>query len=141
MQTRSEIEQLIEGREIIKEIHPELTYNELDANIENLWSVLFTTGYLTQRGEIENGRYHLAIPNREIRNLFIRQIREWFKESVGNDRRKLDNLCEAFLKKDAELIEELLGEYLWNTISIRDTAVFESKKELLSWYFTWSFGV
>lgn len=129
LQTRSEIEQLIEGREIIKEIHPELTYNELDANIENLWSVLFTTGYLTQRGEIENGRFHLAIPNREIRNLFIRQIREWFKESVGNDRRKLDNLCEAFLKKDAELIEELLGEYLWNTISIRDTAVFESKKE------------
>ena len=129
LQTRNEIEQLIEGREIIKEIRPELTYNELDNSIENLWSVLFTTGYLTQRGEIENDRYRMVIPNREIKNLFIRQIREWFKESVINDSRKLDKLCEAFLKKDAGQIEELLGEYLWNTISIRDTAVSEPKKE------------
>ena len=84
---------------------------------------------MTQRGEIENDRYRLVIPNREIKNLFIRQIREWFKESVINDSRKLDKLCEAFLKKDAGQIEELLGEYLWNTISIRDTAVSEPKKE------------
>ena len=100
MQTRNEIEQLIVGEEIIKEIRQELqTYSELDNSIENLWSVLFTTGYLTQHGACGDDRYALVIPNQEIRKLFIRQIREWFRESAGNDRSKLDTFCSAFLEK------------------------------------------
>lgn len=121
-QTRSEIEQLIVGETITKEIRQELTYNELDTTIENLWSVLFTTGYLTQRGRIDGKKYRLAIPNRELRELFVSQIREWFKESVGKDRKSLDNFCEAFLQKDTTTIQDLFSDYLWNTISIRDTA-------------------
>ena len=78
-QTRNEIEQLIAGEEIVKEIRQELTYNELDTTIENLWSVLFTTGYLTQRGRVDGKKYRLVIPNMEIRELFVTQIREWFK--------------------------------------------------------------
>ena len=129
MQTRNEIEQLIAGEEIIMEIRQELTYSELDSSIENLWSVLFTTGYLTQHGGCGEDRYRLAIPNQEIRKLFIRQIREWFKESAGTDRVKLDTFCEAFPDKNSAKIEELFGDYLWNTISIRDTAVSKSRKE------------
>ena len=129
MKTRNEIEQLISGEEILKEIYQELTYSELDNSIENLWSVLFTTGYLTQHGTDGDDRYHLAIPNQEIRKLFVRQIREWFRESAGNDSVKLDAFCSAFLKKDSTKIEELFGDYLWNTISIRDTAVSRQRKE------------
>lgn len=126
--TKDEIESLIEGKTITKEIKQELTYNELDKTIDNLWSVLFTTGYLTQRGK--NGRkYQLAIPNLEIRELFVTQIREWFNEASTKDTSKLNKLCEAFPKKDTETIESLLNEYLWNTISIRNTAVAKEKKE------------
>lgn len=126
--TKDEIESLIEGKTITKEVKQELTYNELDKTIDNLWSVLFTTGYLTQRGK--NGRkYQLAIPNLEIRELFVTQIREWFNEVSLQDTSKLDQLCEAFPKKDTDTIERLLNEYLWNTISIRDTAVAKEKKE------------
>ena len=121
-QTRNEIEQLIAGETITKEIRQELTYNELDTTIDNLWSVLFTTGYLTKRGRQEGKKYCLAIPNRELRELFASQIREWFKESVGKDRKTLDTFCEAFLQKDTTTIQELFSDYLWNTISIRDTA-------------------
>ena len=129
MQTRDEIERLIAGEEIIKEIHQDLIYSELDNSIENLWSVLFTTGYLTQRGRTGEDRYRLAIPNQEIRRLFIKQIREWFKQKAGSDRKTLDTFCEAFPTKNAEKIEELFRDYLWNTISIRDTAVANQKKE------------
>ena len=126
--TRDEIESLIEGKTIIKEIKQELTYNELDKRIDNLWSVLFTTGYLTQYGK-EGRKYQLAIPNLEIRELFVTQIREWFSEVSKQDTSKLDKLCEAFSRKDAETIENLFNEYLWNTISIRDNAVAKEKKE------------
>lgn len=84
--TRDEIERLIAGETIQKEIRQELTYSELDNSIENLWSVLFTTGYLTQRGMAEGDKYYLAIPNYEIKKLFIRQIREWFRHQAGSDR-------------------------------------------------------
>ena len=127
--TRDEIERLIAGEEIIKEIHQDLTYSELDNSIENLWSVLFTTGYLTQRGRAGEDKYRLAIPNQEIRRLFIKQIREWFKQKTGSDRKTLDTFCEAFPEKNVEKIEELFSNYLWNTISIRDTAVANEKKE------------
>lgn len=125
-QTRDEIERLIAGDEILKEIHQELTYNELDSSIENLWSVLFTTGYLTQRGQ-EGKKYRLAIPNNEIRELFISQIREWFRDVSRKDGETLNQFCEAFPDLNPEKIEEIFSDYLWNTISIRDTA--SSKKE------------
>ena len=125
-QTRDEIERLITGDEILKEIHQELTYNELDSSIENLWSVLFTTGYLTQQGQ-EGKKYRLTIPNNEIRELFILQIREWFRDVSRKDGETLNQFCEAFPDLNPEKIEEIFSDYLWNTISIRDTA--SSKKE------------
>ena len=127
--TRNDIERLIAGEEIRKEVHQELTYSELDSTIENLWSVLFTTGYLTSRGRAEGEQLRLVIPNKEIRNLFIRQIREWFQDTVKKDTPKLDRFCNAFPAGNASLIENLFNEYLWNTISIRDTAAPYGKKE------------
>lgn len=127
-QTRDEIENLISGETVIKEIKQELTYNELDKSIENLWSILFTTGYLTQRERINSRKLRLAIPNREIKELFELQIREWFQEKSSEDVKKLDKLCMAFPDGDAETIEDLFNDYLWNTISIRDTAV-KGRKE------------
>ena len=127
-QTRDEIENLISGETVIKEIKQELTYNELDKSIDNLWSILFTTGYLTQRERIDSRKLRLAIPNREIKELFELQIREWFQEKSSEDIKKLDKLCMAFPDGDAETIEDLFNDYLWNTISIRDTAV-KGRKE------------
>ena len=127
--TKDEIERLIAGETILKEINQELTYGELDNSIENLWSVLFTTGYLTQRGMADGDKYYLVIPNYEIRKLFIRQIREWFRYQAGSDRKTLDKFCNAFPDGDGELIEELFNDYLWNTISIRDTTARNEKKE------------
>ena len=127
--TKDEIERLIGGEMILKEINQELTYGELDNSIENLWSVLFTTGYLTQRGRADGDKYYLVIPNYEIKKLFIRQIREWFRYQAGSDRKTLDKFCNAFSDGDGALIEELFNDYLWNTISIRDTAVSNEKKE------------
>ena len=129
VQTKNEIERLIAGECIEKEISLELTYDELDKSIENLWSVLFTTGYLTHQGRTESGKYRLTIPNREIKNLFIKKIREWFSDVSKNDGKKLEAFCNAFLEKNPEKIEQIFGDYLWNTISIRDTAVAKEKKE------------
>lgn len=126
--TKNEIENLIAGNEIIKEIHQELTYSELDQSVENLWSVLFTTGYLTQRDRVDGRKYRLAIPNREIRELFITQIREWFRQTSRNDTGTLETFCQAFPQKNAAKIEELLNEYLWHTISIRDISGREKKE-------------
>ena len=128
-QTKDEIEQLIAGESIVKEIRQELTYNELDKSVGHLWSVLFTTGYLTQKGRLDSKRCRLAIPNREIRELFLTQIREWFQDTTSENVMKLDKFCRAFPDGNAEIIEELLNDYLWNTISIRDTAVAKERKE------------
>ena len=129
VQTKDEIERLIAGECIEKELSQELTYDELDKNIGNLWSVLFTTGYLTKQGRTADGKIRLAIPNKEIKNLFIKKIREWFRDTSANDGKRLEEFCNAFLEKNTEKIEQLFGEYLWNTISIRDTAVAKEKKE------------
>lgn len=129
VKTKNEIERLIAGEAIEKEISPELTYDEVDKSIENLWSVLFTTGYLTHQGCTERGKYCLVIPNKEVRNLFIRKIREWFRDVARNDGKILEELCSAFMDKNPEKIEQIFGDYLWNTISIRDTAVAKEKKE------------
>lgn len=127
--TKNEIERLIAGESIEKDVAPELTYDEIDKSIENLWSVLFTTGYLTHKGRTESGKYRLVIPNREVRNLFVKKIREWFSDVTRNDGETLDKLCNAFVNRDVEKIEKIFGDYLWNTISIRDTAVAKEKKE------------
>ena len=129
VQTKDEIERLIAGEYIEKEISQELTYDEIDKSIANLWSVLFTTGYLTKQSVTDDGKVHLSIPNREIKNLFIKKIREWFSDTTANDGKTLEQFCNAFVEKDTEKIEELFGDYLWNTISIRDTAVAKDKKE------------
>lgn len=129
VQTKNEIERLIAGEYIEKEVSQELTYDEIDNKIENLWSVLFTTGYLTQHGRTENGKYRLTIPNKEIRNLFTRQIREWFRDVLQKDGEKLNAFCNAFVEKNTDKIEQIFSDYLWNTISIRDTAVSKERKE------------
>jgi len=129
VQTKDEIERLIAGEYIEKEISQELTYDEIDKSIANLWGVLFTTGYLTKQGVTDDGKVRLSIPNREIKNLFIKKIREWFSDTTANDGKTLEQFCNAFVDKDTEKIEELFGDYLWNTISIRDTAVAKDKKE------------
>ena len=126
---KNEVERLIAGESIEKDVALELTYDEIDKSIENLWSVLFTTGYLTHTGRTEAGKYRLVIPNREVRNLFVKKIREWFLDVSRNDGKTLEELCNAFVNKDTEKIEQIFGDYLWNTISIRDTAVAKEKKD------------
>ena len=127
--TRTELERLISGETVTKKINQELTYRDLYKSINNLWSVLFTTGYLTQRGRQGTDIYRLAIPNLEIRQIFIEQILEWFKEDVRRDAPKLDAFCAAFPMADAQAVEEQFNAYLDQTISIRDTCVRKDMKE------------
>lgn len=132
-QTKDEIERLIAGESIIKQINQELTYSDLDESMDNLWSVLFTTGYLTQKSFVKTDndieKYELIIPNKQIRMLFIGQIKAWFKEVTEGDASKIEKFCMAFPNRNAELIENMLDEYLWSSISIRDTAVRTEMKE------------
>jgi len=120
---------LIEGGSIRKKIHQELTYRDLDSKIDNLWSLLYTTGYLTQRGQEENGMTELVIPNMEINWIFVEQIREWFNEEVSRDSQKLQSFCRAFEENDTAAIEEGFNAYLRKTISIRDTYTRKEMKE------------
>lgn len=127
--TQNEIEHLIAGEAIEKAIRLDLTYNEIDASIANLWSVLFTTGYLTQTGRAAGGVYKLVIPNREVREVFILQIQEWFKKTTLADSARINRFCAAFPAGDVLTIQEMLHDYLWDSISVRDTAVRTSMKE------------
>ncbi len=127
--TKREIERLVAGEAITKEIHQELTYAEVYQSIDNIWSLLFTTGYLTQRGKAEGRQMKLAIPNLEIRDIFETQIMEFFKENVREDGEMLNRFCDALQKEDAEHVEEIFTEYLRKTISIRDTAGKKEMKE------------
>ena len=127
--TRSEIEALVSGEILTKEIHEDLTYNRLYDSVDHIWSVLFATGYLTQCGKAEGKRYRLAIPNREIRNIFTEQIMTMFKEAVAKDGESLDAFCAALQKGDAREAERLFTAYLGKTISIRDTSVRKASKE------------
>ena len=126
---KKEIELLVAGESVPKKISQDLTYRDLYADTNNLWSVLFATGYLTQRGKEERMIYQLAIPNLEIREIFIEQILEWFHDEVGRDSLRLDAFCAAFQKADARAVEEQFNAYLARTISIRDTSVHKDKKE------------
>ena len=127
--TKREIESLIAGVVITKEIHQELTYPEIYQTIDNIWSLLFTTGYLTQRGKAEGRQMKLAIPNLEIRDIFVTQIMEFFRENVREDGDTLNCFCDALQNKDAENVEKIFNDYLRKTISIRDTAVRTGVKE------------
>ena len=126
---RDEIELLINGGHVKKMMHQELTYRDLDSDIDNLWSILFTTGYLTQAEEDEEGISSLVIPNREIRWIYVQQIRKWFKDESRKDTRKLENLRRAFEENDTAAIEKEFSFYLRKTISIRDTSIKKEMKE------------
>ena len=127
--TKSEIERLINGEAIEKELRLDLTYEEVDQSIENLWSVLFTTGYLTQSGRNENGAYRLIIPNREVREVFRLQINEWFKKSIFSNTERLTTFWKAFEEGDTEGVEQYLNRILSNSISIFDTKARKEEKE------------
>ena len=127
--TQGEIERLIAGEAIEKAVRLELTYNEIDNSIDNLWSVLFTTGYLTQAGKVERSVYKLIIPNREVREVFILQIQEWFKETVVHDEKPMQAFCQAFLDGNAEEIQKRLTLILGKMISILDTKAKDEQKE------------
>ena len=127
--TKREIEHLLAGEEIVKDIHQELTYPEMYKSLENIWSLLFMTGYLTQRGRIGINRYKLAIPNLEIRDIFKKQILEYFKEGVTKDGDTLSRFCNALKKGEEKSVEDIFESYLKKTISIRDTFVRKTLKE------------
>ena len=127
--TKSEIERLINGEAIEKELRLDLTYEEVDQSIENLWSVLFTTGYLTQSGRNENGAYRLIIPNREVREVFRLQINEWFKKSIFSNTERLTTFWKAFEEGDTEGVEQYLNRILSNSISVFDTKARKEEKE------------
>ena len=127
--TRMELEQLVNGGIVQKEINSELTYKELYSSIDNLWSTLFMTGYLTQRGEPSGNRYNLVIPNREIRNIITNHILKMFKENVKDDGKTVSDLCDALLNQNPEKVELIFTEYMKKTISIRDTFAQKLTKE------------
>ncbi len=129
LKTKREIETLLAGEEIIKEIHQELVYPEMYQSLENVWSLLFMTGYLTQRGRVDAKRYKLAIPNLEIRDIFQTQIMEYFKERVKKDGDMLSRCCDALKNGEETKVEEIFESYLKKTISIRDTYVRKARKE------------
>ncbi len=128
-QTKREMEQLVAGETIEKKVVQELTYNELENSIENMWSVLFVTGYLTSREKKGDGIYALGIPNREVRQIFVEQIQEWFAKTVRSDGTGIQEFCNAVKEGNAELVEEKFREYLRKTISIRDTFQPKARKE------------
>lgn len=127
--TKREIERLMAGESITKTIHPELTYKEMYESIENIWSVLFATGYLTQSGQVDARKFKLRIPNLEIRDIFKTQIMEYFKESVAKDGDMLGRFCKALKNGEEKKVEDIFESYLKKTISVRDTFVRKEMKE------------
>ena len=132
--TRDEIEKLVAGGFVEKQLRLDLTYDEIDNTIDNLWSVLFTTGYLTKIGEVkvpdsENYAYKLVIPNKEVREVFILQIQEWFKAVVANDDDTMKLLSKAILDKDEKQIARQLNIVMSRMISILDTKAPDAMKE------------
>ena len=127
--TRNEVEQLINGGSITKTIRQELTYREVEDSIDNVWSVLYSTGYLTCRRRIPGKQMELALPNREVRELFIELVKDWFEETAQADSGRINRFCAAFPAEDVSTIQEMLGDYLWESISVRDTAVRTNMKE------------
>ena len=132
--TKDEIERLIAGEAIEKVIRLDLTYDEIDNTIDNIWSVLFTTGYLTKIGEVklpdsESYAYKLVIPNKEVREVFVLQIQEWFKAVVANDNDTMKLLSKAILDKDETILARQLNIVMGRMISILDTKAPDDMKE------------
>ncbi len=127
--TRNDVEQLINGGTIIKSIRQELTCREVEDSIDNIWSVLYSTGYLTCRRRVPGKKMELALPNREVRELFIELVKDWFEETTRADSGRVSRFCEAFPAGDTDMIQRMLGDYLWDSISVRDTAVRKNMKE------------
>ena len=127
--TRTEMERLIGGEIVQKEIHEEMTYHDLYVDMGNVWSVLFMTGYLTQRGRADGNLYNLVIPNREIRNIFTEQIMKMFQEQAEQDGETLGRFCDALEQGNAEEVERCFTGYMRKTVSIRDTFVRKATKE------------
>ena len=127
--TKTEMERLIGGEIVQKEIHEEMTYHDLYADMGNVWSVLFMTGYLTQRGRADGNLYNLVIPNREIRNIFTEQIMKMFQEQAEQDGETLGRFCDALEQGNAEEVERCFTGYMRKTVSIRDTFVRKATKE------------
>jgi hypothetical protein len=127
--TQDEIEHLIAGEPIEKSVRLDLTYDEIDKSIDNIWSVLFTTGYLTQAGMTEQGAYKLVIPNKEVRTVYISQIQEWFKQKIADNTEQMAYFWKAIEDGNAEIIEQYLNQILSNTISVFDTKAPEMEKE------------
>ena len=127
--TRNDVEQLINGGTIIKPIRQELTYREVEDSIDNIWSVLYSTGYLTCRRRVPGKKMELVLPNWEVRELFIELVKDWFEETTQADSGRISRFCEAFPSGDTDTIQKMLGDYLWDSISVRDTAVRRNMKE------------
>lgn len=127
--TRDEIEQLIGGGTIAKTLRQELTYRDVEDSIDNVWSVLYSTGYLTLKERLNGKQVKLALPNREVRELFIDLVKEWFQETTLADSARIHRFCEAFPAEDVSTIQDMLHDYLWDSISVRDTAVRMNRKE------------
>lgn len=127
--TKDEIELLINGKSVKKKIRQELTYRDPDSKTDNLWSVLFTTGYLTQCGQEDDVLTELVIPNKEIQWIFEEQIWEWFEAETRKDFQKLESFCRAFEERDAAAIESGFTSYLRKMISIHDNSVRKERKE------------
>lgn len=126
---KGEMEALIDGKEVEKEIHEDLTYHEIYDSVNHLWSMLFMTGYLTRQEPADGDRYKLVIPNLEIRSIFIRQIMAMFKKEVAKDGKLLESFCNALEQGNAAEVEKLFSSYLKKSISIRDTFVQKTLKE------------
>lgn len=128
--TRDEIEELIAGHAVKKRIRMDLTYDEVDNTIDNVWSVLFTTGYLTREGREMDGIYRLIIPNKEVREVFVLQISEWFNRVVANDRASTEKINRGFLEGKTEDIQQELTHFLGESISVLDTKARNEEKEI-----------
>lgn len=127
--TKNEVEQLLNNKYIVKSVRQELTYRDINSSIDNIWSVLYSTGYLTQCGRLPGKQLKLIIPNKEVHELFTDLVKEWFQEKTLSDSAKIHRFCKAFPAGEADIIQNMLHDYLWDSISIRDTAVRMDRKE------------
>ena len=127
--TKQELERLVAGEAVTKKVRNDLTYRDLYRSVEHIWSVLYTTGYLTLRGKPDGDLYSLVIPNMEIRKIFTEQIMEYFNETVKQDGTAVEQFCQALQNGDAQGVQEQLCQYLKKAVSIRDTFVKKPMKE------------
>lgn len=126
--TKDEIERLVTGKSVTKRVRLDLTYDEIENSIDNVWSVLFTTGYLTNIGNPESGVYELVIPNREVHEVFVLQIQEWFQRSVAKEE-SMPEFSKTILNADAEELQKQLNVIMSRMISVLDTKAREEQKE------------